>query len=120
MCKEDIRIARKAVTRGCVNDTGKTAAYKVLPANPNRYSLLGGMVATTIVDANKVPMLAAKIMGLYFPLVIGSSIGANDIVDIRKAGQAITGEIWFVPADASNTYSVYCGETELEQVLEQV
>lgn len=120
MCKEDIRIARLAYTKQVVNDTGKTAAYKVLNANANRYSILGGMVATTIVDANKIPMLAAKIGGLYFPLVIGSGVGGNDVVDVRKAGQAITGEIWFVPADGSNTYSVYCGETELQAPLPEI
>lgn len=120
MCKEDIRIARDAVTKQIVNDTGKTAAYKVLNANPNRYSLLGSMVVTTSVDTTQIPMLAAKIGGLYIPLVVGSSLGASDIVDIRKAGQAITGEIWFVPAGAANTYSVYVAETELEKTLQEV
>lgn len=120
MCKEDIRIARKAVPKQVVNDTGKTAAYKVLNANPNRFSFFGAILPTTVVASSEVPMFAVKIGGLYLPLVVSGGVGAMDVISLGEAGQAITYEIWFVPGGASNTYSVYAGETELQETLERI
>lgn len=120
MCKEDIRLARKAYTKQVVNLTGITAPTKLLNANPNRYSLLGAMIATASPSASSIPMIAALIGGMYYPLIVQGGASGGDIVPIQRAGQAITAEIWFVPADNLNTYSVYCGETEFQETLERL
>lgn len=120
MCKEDIRIARKAYPKQVVNDVGKTAAYKVLNANPNRFAFFGAILPTALVASSEIPMFAALVGGLYLPLVVSGGVGSMDIVTLGDAGQALTYEIWFVPGGASNTYKVFAGEVELQETLEKV
>lgn len=120
MCKEDIRLARAASTKNTVSLAAPAAAVKLMPADPNRYSLAAGIGVLTPLTLNVSCLVAALVGGAFVPLIGLSADSPNGHVSVIDVGQLIFAEIWFVPGGSDPPTNLYVGDTSFDRTLESI
>lgn len=120
MCKEDVRLSRAASAGASVSPVFGASWTKALNANGERYSLTLG---DTTPDAFTTPggvVAAAKIGGVFYPLLGVSREHPAKTCSINDVGALIMEEIWVLSLDATNPSPCTVSESQWTQTQENI
>lgn len=120
MCKEDIRLARAAKPNPPIAVAVPGGVAQVLPGNWNRYSLSLAALTAAPVANNCSGMLAAKVGGLYWPLLVATSEHQGGTINLVDVGAVIYEAIWWVPQGNDAFDSVFVGDSQWLQTVESI
>lgn len=120
MCKEDIRIARRAyVGDGTTSNLAQGAGSAMLiKANPRRFSLQVAFMPESPTDTGNFILVYAKgANGLVVPLCVLTNDHPSFNCSLLDVGQLVTEEFWTTESAATQNPIKYVGETEfLEEI----
>jgi len=120
MCKEDIRLARSASAKSPVTGGSPNSLMRLLPVNPNRYSLSASIRVADPQTSGVSVALYTLVDGKRFPLAQLTNWVSFVNLNLVDVGTALTGEIRMETEGVDDPDAYYLGETSFDQSLESI
>lgn len=120
MCKEDIRIARKATAGVSVADNVYGSNAVIMRANPNRYSLTAVLIVSSPTTDNAMVIVSSLMNGGRFPLIALGSDHIGKTITVMDVGEAILGNIVIEQFGGTTDLSWRVAETAFTESLEDL
>lgn len=120
MCKEDIRVARKAYPGRTYGTVVPATGTLIFGANSNRFSLSAAIGYAAPLSRNVSAMLAVKVGNDFVPLIVFSADNQGGRVNLNEIGSLIIGPIHYVTTGVEIPTALYVGETAYIDELEDI
>jgi hypothetical protein len=121
MCKEDIRVARKAYEIKHVTYFHDGTNALLLPANPNRYALVASGDFLSGTYPNLQAFVGVRISsGEFVPVISLSPESPHVNLTVVDIGQLITSELWAIVRNALIEVTFRVAEVSFLEKLEDV